>query len=104
MFMDIDKYLVPDFDFSRLGPIEIELMGDITFEEAVSALRNIRTTTLPDLGYPLKSNRWFSVGFGSRSRCLEILFQFSDDDKISFIDINLADEYGIELHWCRKGR
>jgi hypothetical protein len=31
--MDIDKYLKPEFDFSGLGPIERELLGDVTEEE-----------------------------------------------------------------------
>lgn len=100
--MDIDKYLRPEFDFSRLGPMELELMGDITANEIVIAFKSRGARTYPC--YPLEYDRWFCLGFGDRMRCLEIYFEFDDNHKISFIDINLANEYGIERYWCRQGR
>lgn len=99
--MDIEKYLQPEFDFSRLGLIELELMEDISFEEIINAYKNRRTRVYT--GYPLKDNRWFCVGFGNRSRCLEMFVHFNEHHKISFIDINLANEYGIESYWCVRG-
>ena len=100
--MDIDDYLEPEFDFSRLGPIELELMKDITFDEVINAFMNKRTRTHPYPGYPLRANRWISVGFSDRARCLGMLFQFNRNHMISFIDINLANDHGIEKLWCDK--
>lgn len=95
--MDIDKYLMPDFDFSRLDPVEFEVDQDVTPYELMSVVRNPRTRATNDEGWPIKYNRWRCLGFSHRSRCFELLLGFSKDHKYSIISFNLLDEYGTGL-------
>jgi hypothetical protein len=101
--MDIDRYLQPEFDFSRLGPIEWELLGDITEDELLFVLRNSRTVWYDRNDYAPGAYRWHCFGFGSRSRCIELIVTIDQSNRIALIDANLTNEYGIEHYWCRMG-
>jgi hypothetical protein len=102
--MDIDKYLEPEFDFSRLFPDELDMIG-VTEDEVIDAFKNASTKMLPDWQYPFQANRWFGIGFSGRSQCLEMLIGFnSDSNKFIFLTVNLANEYGIKILWCRQRR
>jgi hypothetical protein len=100
--MDIDKYLKPEFDFSRLDQIELKSLRDVTIEDILYAFKNPRTETYPQPDFPIEENRWFAIGFDSQSRCFEMLVHLNDDIKYSFLTINPANEHGIRLLWCRR--
>lgn len=103
--MDINKYLEPEFDYSRINLEEFQWMGGITFSEIEQVYRN-PSTRFYDRSYPpSKRNRWDCIGFTDGSRCLELAFEYNDaNGKISFILINPPTEYGIEQYWCRRGK
>ena len=99
--MDINKYLEPEFDFSRLNPIEFELRPDVTLDELVYVFNNRNSIVNMDMNYPIEFNRWKYIGFSHKHRCFEadILFE---NGKYVFINFNLLNEYGIRLLWCKK--
>ena len=59
--MDIDKYLRPEFYFSRLDPEEFEESPDVTPVELMSVFRKGRTKAYDDI-HSVQSNRWFCIG------------------------------------------
>jgi len=101
--MNIDKYFEPDFDFSQIDQEELKWMGDVTTDEIVYAFKNRRSVCYDQAGYPPVYNRWFCVGFSYLSRCFDMLVTINDRSEVTFLIINLTDEYGIERFWCRKG-
>lgn len=100
--MDIDKYLQPEYDFSRLMPEELGWLDNATEEEIIYVLKNPRTVWNPQPGYPISYNRWYAVGFSYRSRCFDVIITLNEEHKHTLLLVNLTDEYGIELSWCRK--
>lgn len=95
--MDLDKYLIPEFDLSRLDPVEFELDQDVTPYELKSVVKNPTTRAINDDGWPIEYNRWRCFGFSNRSRCFELLLGFNMDHKYSIISFKLLDEYGTGL-------
>ena len=97
--MDIDKYLEPEFDFSKLDPDHLRMMGNVTTDDLEYVIHNRRTCFHDD--YPLKRNQWAIVGFTSRAQCLFMLLRFQQG-KYCFLDIKPADKYDIEQLWCGR--
>jgi hypothetical protein len=98
--MDIDKYLMPEFDFSRIHPVEFEASPDVTIDELIYVFRNRSTRANNIKGYPLHDDRWRFIGFSQRFRCFELLVATDKYGKYVFLSFNLLNEYGIRLHWC----
>lgn len=94
--MDIDKYLIPEFDFSRLDPDEFEADPVITREELIQVFKDQRSTWGPQKDYPLQNNRWTCFGVSQRWRCFLLLITIDHDGKYVFISFNLL-EYGTGL-------
>jgi uncharacterized DUF497 family protein len=101
--MDIDQYLDPEFDFSRLTPEDFLGLENVKFDDIVQVYSNPRTR-LYDHSNPFQSDRWECIGFSKQSQCLQVIFDFTDDHKISFILIKLSNEYDIKQYWCRRLR
>ena len=99
--MDIDKYLEPEYDFSRLMPEELSWLDNATENEVIYVLKNPRTVWKSQPSYPTEYNRWVVVGFSNRSRCFDIIITLSEEHRLTILLINLTNEYGIEFSWCR---
>lgn len=82
--MHIDKYLQPEFDFSRLDPLEYEESPDVTPSELMYVFKNAGTKVDDDIQYPPEAYRWFCVGFSQCSRWFELIMTTNDDGKYVF--------------------
>lgn len=100
--MDIDRYLEPEFDFSRIIQEDFEIARDVTIDELIYVFRNRSTCTEHVGGYPLHESRWYSLGFSQRFRCFELFGKIDDDGDYVVLTFNLLNEYGIRLLWCKK--
>lgn len=99
----MDHYLRPEFDFSELDEDELFRMGNVTFGELESVIRNGRTKLENAPGWALDEYFYCAIGFSSRARVFFILIKY-ENDKICFKDLTFANEYDIEQFWCRRGR
>lgn len=97
--MDLDQYLTPEFDFSRLDMDDLRSMGNVALSELVSVVRNSKTTIDNTPGWSLSQYRYFAVGISHKARCLFILFSHKNG-KICFTDVTFANEDDIKRFWC----
>lgn len=96
----MDHYLNPEFDFSQLDEDDLFKMGNVTFGEVESVIRNGKTRLHNMTGWALQEYFYCAVGFSRLARVFFILLKY-ENDRICFKDLTFANEDDIEQFWCR---
>lgn len=88
------------YDFSLLSAIDLQ-RDKINFGEIISVFENPLTVGELLSGFPAQGPLYSLIGFSTKKRFLLVALEYYDD-KVIFLQIQVADEQYIRTGYCGK--